>query len=130
MNPMQRLEVISTAIWLRDNATRISREEMLEKLSDLAEYGILSNRQLAKIVRGKISHTTIAQHTQKKSKTGGSLSPEALEDIREALFSRERKAIDYDAISRALSKGTSQNMITKLTGISQSSISRRTKNAS
>lgn len=130
MNPMQRLEVISTAIWLRDNADQISRDRLIEKLSHLSEFGLLSNRQLAKIVKGKISHTTIARHTGKSTKTGGALSPDALEDILEALLSHDKKNIDYDAIGKAIKKGTSQNMITKLTGISQSSISRRIKNAS
>lgn len=130
MNQMQRLEVLSTAIWLRDNAEKLSKQEMLSKLVDLSEYGILSNRQMAKIVSNKVSHTTISHKTQKSAKTGGTLAPESLEDLRDVLFSKERKAIDYEAVARAVRKGTSQNMITKLTGVSQSSISRRMNHAS
>ena len=130
MNQMQRLEVLSTAIWLRDNAEKLSKQEMLAKLVDLADYGILSSRQMAKIVKNKVSHTTISHKTQKSAKTGGTLAPESLEDLRDVLFSKERKAIDYEAVARAVRKGTSQNMITKLTGVSQSSISRRMNHAS
>lgn len=130
MNQMERLEVISTAIWLRDNADTARDEEIFNKVKDLSDFGIFSNRQMSQILKSRFSHATIGRHTMKTSRTGGALSPDSLEDIRDALFSRERRAIDYEAVVRALKKGTSQNMVTKLTGISQSSISRRINNAS
>lgn len=130
MNQMQRLEIISVAIWLRDNATTISNEELLEKCIHLSSFGIFSNRNITRLISKRFSHATIGRHTNKTSRNGGAIAPESLEDIRDALFSKERKAIDYEAVARALKKGTSQNMVTKLTGISQSSISRRISNAS
>jgi len=130
MNQMERLEVISIAIWLRDNASRVEGEELVEKIMMLSDYGIFSNRQLSRIVDNKLSHVKIGAHTRKKGRSGGMLAPESLEDIRDALFSRERNSIDYSAVKSAVEKGTSQNMITKLTGISQSSISRKMSHAS
>jgi hypothetical protein len=75
-----------------------------------------------------MSHGTISNYTQKKTNSGGKIAPESLEDVREALFSKERGAISYPHIKSALEAGTSQNMISKMTGINQSSISRRLSN--
>ena len=130
MNQMKRLEIISVAIWLRDHAKTASNEELLDKCANLASFGVFSNRNLTKLISGRLSHATIGRHTHKTNRNGGSIAPDSLEDIRDALFSKEGKAVDYEAVVRALNKGTSQNMVTKLTGISQSSISRRINNAS
>jgi hypothetical protein len=130
MNQMKRLEIISVAIWLRDHAKTASNEELLEKCAHLASFGVFSNRNLTKLISGRLSHATIGRHTHKTTRNGGSIAPESLEDIRDALFSRESKRIDYEAIFRAIRRGTSQNMIAKLTGIPQSSISRKINDAS
>lgn len=129
MNQMQRLEVISVAMWLRDHANTTSNEELLEKCVYLSSFGVFSNRNITRLINNKLSHTTIGRHTQKTTRNGGSIAPESLEDIRDALFSKEANKIDYQAIFRAWKHGTSQNMIAKLTGIPQSSISREFTNA-
>jgi hypothetical protein len=130
MNQMKRLEIISVAIWLRDHAKTASNQELLDKCQHLSSFGIFSNRNLTRLISGRLSHATIGRHTHKTTRNGGSIAPDSLEDIRDALFSKEGKVVDYEAVVRALKKGTSQNMVTKLTGISQSSISRRINNAS
>lgn len=130
MNQMQRLEVISVAMWLRDHATTTSNEELLDKCVYLSSFGVFSNRNITRLISNRLSHATIGRHTQKTTRNGGSLAPESLEDIRDALFSKEANRIDYEAIFRAIKRGTSQNMIAKLTGIPQSSISRKANDAS
>ena len=128
MNEMQKLEAINMAIWLRDNAPRLSEEMILEKVKELSEYEAFSNRNISFIIGNKISHVKIGKVTQKTKKSGGALAPDSLEDIRDALFSKSRNRIDYEAIARAVKAGTSQNMIQKLSGVSQSSISRKLNN--
>jgi hypothetical protein len=128
MNDMERLEAINTAIWLRDNAEKLPDEAILERVKELSGYDIFSNRNLSFIIGNKISHVKIGKVTQKKKKSGGLLAPESLEDIRDLLFSRTRNSINYEAAQRAVSAGTSQNMIQRLSGVSQSSISRRLRN--
>jgi transposase len=125
MKPETRLYAINEAIWLRDHAQKISVDLLALRIQEIAEYGVFSNRQIANISGNIISHTTISRLVKKDDKSGGRLNPKSLEDIALALFSKARKRIDYSAIERALESGTSQGMIAKLTGISQSTISKK-----
>lgn len=125
MNDTDRLEAISMAIYLRDNSETIPEDRLPSLIFDLSDYGVFSNRQIANLLNNRFNHSKIKKFTGKSQKTGGRLSPESLEDIREVLFSKNRNQIDYEAVSRAVKAGTSQSMITKLSGVSQSSISRR-----
>lgn len=120
-----RLFAIHEAIWIRDNAKKISRELLIEKAQDLAEYGLFSNRQISKISGGVLNHVTLSAYIPKENKTGGRFSPQSLEDIAQVLFSKERNRIDYASVKRAMDLGTSQGMIARLTGVSQSSISKK-----
>lgn len=125
MQQIDRLQAINEAIWLRDNCERISKELLIERLQDLSVYGLFSSRQLARICGNLISHSTISNYIQKRTRAGGKIAPESLEDLREALFSKERGAISYPHVKNALEAGTSQNMVSRTTGINQSSISRK-----
>lgn len=128
MNDHLKFSVVNQAMWLRDNCEKYSEEKLEPVIIELAEHGVFSNRNLSKLVKHRISHVKIGKLTNKTSKSGGALAPESLEDIRDVLFSRLRGDIDYDAIARAVRAGTSQNVIHKLSGVSQSTISRRLKN--
>lgn len=124
MNPAHQLQAINLAIWIRDNCKDVEKEVLVYNIQNLAEYGIFSNRQMQSICRNELSYTTIGGYTQKKSKSGGNFSPESLEDLRDILFSKHNDQINYKAIERALGYGTSQGMISKLTGVAQSTISK------
>ena len=128
MDQIHKLNAINEAIWIRDNALRVSKEILIERIQDLAEYEVFSNRQLAKICLNAIGYNTIRAYVNKSDKSGGNLAIESLEDIREVLFSKERKAISLDAIRRVLATGTSQGMLSRLTGVSQTLISRSVTN--
>lgn len=125
---LQRLYAINEAIWIRDHHKDMSKEVLIHRLQDLAEYEVFSNRQLSLICNRVLKHNSIGAYVKKTDKSGGRFEPKSLEDIREALFSKERGVIDYESIRKALSLGTSQGMISKLTGINQSAISRGIKN--
>lgn len=128
MKSIDRLYAINEAIWIRDNAQTVSRSVLIEKLQNLAEYDMYSNRQMAKICGNVIRHNVIAGYVNKSDKTGGRFNPASLEDLREALFSKERGKVDYVSVKNALASGTSQGMVSKLTGIDQSVISRKVAN--
>lgn len=128
MKSIERLYAINEAIWIRDNAQVISVPVLIEKLQNLAEYKLYSSRQMANICGGVLKHNTISGYVGKSDKSGGRFNPASLEDIREALFSKERGRIDYVSVKNALDFGTSQGMVSKLTGINQSMISRRFSN--
>jgi hypothetical protein len=124
INSIHQLQAINLAIWIRDNARKVDREVLVYNLQNLAEYNVFSNRQLQAICLGELSYTTIGGYTQKKTKNGGNFSPESLENLREILYAKHNGQINYQAIERALTQGTSQGMISKLTGVAQSTISK------
>jgi len=127
MNDEKRLEAINTAIWIRENAKTFSDKQIADKTTELSRYGLFSNRQIAKIFGSGVNHSKIKAYTNKTDKTGGSFEPESLETLRQILFTKSMGDFDYQAVKRAIEMGTSQNMIMRLSGVSQSSISRKLK---
>jgi hypothetical protein len=128
MDQIERLQAINEAIWIRDNSHNVSRDILIDRLKEIAGYGLFSSRQLSRICGNRVSHASISLYIGKNTNSGGRVAPESLEDVREALFSKERGAISYPHVKSALEAGTSQNMISKMTGINQSTISRRLSN--
>jgi hypothetical protein len=118
-------ELLNLAIWVRDNVYSMDSEELHKQIMILADYDMLSSRQISAIVNNKVSHSSISKMIGKNSKTGGNLNVGTLEILRNLLYSRSNGETDYGLISEAIKQGTSQGMISKLTGVSQSSISRR-----
>lgn len=122
---MRVSELLNLAIWVRDNVHSMDSEELNKQIMLLADYDMLSSRQISAIVNNKVSHSSISKMIGKNSKTGGNLNVGTLEILRNVLYSRSSGETDYRLISEAIKEGTSQGMISKLTGVSQSSISRR-----
>lgn len=118
-------EALNQAIWLRDNIEKLDREATEVAIKDLASHRLFSSRQLSAIVNNAIDHSTIAKLIKKEDKTGGNLNVGTLEILRNVLYSRANNQTDYQLIAKAFQEGTSQGMIARLTGVSQSSISRR-----
>lgn len=124
MDSLKVLQAINLAIWIRDNAHLISRKDLMLRIGELSSFGLFSNRQLEKICRSKISYTTIGRSTGKTSRTGGKINPDSFEVIRDILYAKHNGQVNYTAIKSVLSDGTSQNMVSKLTGVAQSTISK------
>lgn len=122
---MSMAEALNQAIWLRDNIERLDRDAIQVAIKELASHRLFSSRQIAAIVNNAVDHGTIAKLIKKEDKTGGNLNVGTLEILRNVLYSRANNQTDYELISQALGEGTSQGMIARLTGVSQSSISRR-----
>ena len=128
MNRQQEIkiaELLNLAIWIRDNVDSMEIDEVKKQIGLLAEYQVLSSRQMSAIVNNRVSHGVISKIIDKANKTGGNLNVGTLEILRNVLYSRASGETDFKLIQEALGKGTSQGMISKLTGVSQSTISRR-----
>lgn len=115
---------LNEAIWIRDHVDTISRAELVEAVVSLGAYGVFSGRQISAITNGKISPSAASNIVNKGDRTGGNLNPGTLEILRAILYSRADKRTDKRLIKAALGEGNSQGMIAKLTGVSQSLISK------
>jgi len=127
MNRNEALHIaaaLNEAIWLRDNADRIEKQELHNAVSLLGSYEVFSNRQISAISNGKVSPAVVSSIVGKASKTGGNLNPGTLEILRGILYSRADKRTNKRLIKAALEDGNSQGMIAKLTGVSQSLVSK------
>lgn len=127
MDDITRLRTINRAIWLRDNAAQLGRDKTLELMVELYEEGGFSSRQLSNLVNGTISHQRIARYLNKQSKSGGRLNPATLEDIKKCFEAHQNGTMDIFAIRSVVRNGTSLSMLSKLSGISKSFISRNVK---
>lgn len=114
---------LNEAIWIRDHADTIDKEELFKTVATLGSYGVFSSRQISAISNGRLSPATVSGIIGKADKTGGNLNPGTLEILRGILYSRADKRTDKRLIKAALSEGNSQGMIAKLTGVSQSLVS-------
>ena len=127
MNQQDRHRLLSQAIWLRDNAESVTKTRAFELVRELDEFGALSIRQISTIIGGKISNTTLCKYLVVKDRVGGRLNPSSLEDIVQCLSDKENNSVDYRVVKRILLAGTSQNTLSRLTGINQSLISKKAR---
>jgi len=125
MSPHSALVFIALAIQLRDTAHKLTDEQLRKLISEIAEFGVLSNRQLARLCNKRISHVTIGRIVNKPTKVGGMVNPADLERIRGVIFSKSIGETDYSIVLAIVENGTSQGMLSRITGISQSTISRK-----
>jgi hypothetical protein len=117
-------EALNEAIWIRDNADAVEKEVLMDSISNLGKYRIFSSRQISAITNGVVSHTTISKLIQKPDKTGGNLNVGTLDLLRSILYNRADGRTDHALIRSAVGGGTSQGMVSKITGVSQSTISK------
>jgi len=127
VNQQEKHRLLSQAIWLRDNAESMTKTTAFELIRELDEFGALSIRQISNIVGGRISNTTLCKYLAVRTRVGGRLNPKSLEDIAQCLSDKERNSVDYRIVKRILLAGTSQNTLSRLTGINQSSISKKAR---
>ena len=123
MTQADRLSIISQALWIRNNSAFLSKAEIYKFIAELDSFGVFSVRQLANIVDNKISSTTLGRYLPKQTRLGGKLNPKSLEDILECFIANDGGSINYRLVRKILTLGTSQNMLARLTGIPQSTIS-------
>jgi transposase len=122
---MQVAAALNKAIWLRDTITSLKKQDVMIHLKDLGTYEVFSSRQLSAIVNGAVHHSTISKIINKNNRTGGNLNVGTLDILRNILYSRANNDTDYALIADAVGMGTSQGMVSKLTGVNQSTISKK-----
>jgi hypothetical protein len=105
----------------------MTKTTAFELIRELDEFCALSIRQISNIVGGRISNTTLCKYLAVRPRVGGRLNPKSLEDIAQCLSDKERNSVDYRIVKRILLAGTSQNTLSRLTGINQSSISKKAR---
>ena len=129
LQEMKVAEALNSAIWLRDNVKGLLDFEIEDQLIEIGKYNLFSSRQLSAIVNGKISHARIGKLIGKTDKTGGNLNVGTLDILRNILLNRADDGTDYKLIARAVGMGTSQGMVSKLTGVPQGSISKKIRSS-
>lgn len=127
LKPETALVFIALAIRLRDTAHKMSDDEVKELLKEVASFGVMSNRQLAKLMKNRMNHVAISRLIPKTAKTGGNVNGSDLEKIRAIIFSKSIKQTDYRLILDVLANGTSGGMLHRITGVSQTVILQKKK---
>lgn len=122
---MHLASALNEAIWLRDHAENMTKQQLFDAIVSIGEYELFSNRQISAIVNGLVNHTTVGKLIGKKDRTGGNLNVGTLDILRNILYSRANSRTDYKLIADAVGLGTSQGMVARLTGVNQSSISKK-----
>jgi len=123
-NDLMRLRAINEAIWIRDHSENLERKDLFKVIEDIGEYNIFSARQIESMTNGIVSHQTISKLCKKNDKSGGKLKITDLEKIRDLFYGKSNGLVNYLLAKEIAENGTSQGMISKLTGISQSAISK------
>lgn len=124
MEDKDRLRVLSQALWIQKNFNSVSKDKLFELINELDEFGQFSIRHLAAIAGNRISSSTLQRYLPQRARQGGKFNSESLGDILQVFWRIESGVYDYRFIHRIIKNGNSQNVIARLTGISQSLISR------
>jgi hypothetical protein len=127
MNNLQRHGLLSQAVWLKENNAALNKGEVFHYITELDILGEFSIRQLSNIANNKISASTLRRYLIEKPRLGGRLNTGSLRELFELFKECELGLVDYRVVKRIMNAGTSQNVVARLTGISQSSISRNTR---
>lgn len=126
-NELNIAEALNFAIWLRNNCDEMDKDKIKSAVVELGAYGIFSSRQIHAIVNKNINRKAITELIGKTDRSGGALNPGTLDLLRSVLVNRATQETDYILIRDAVGSGTSQHMVSKLTGVPQSTISKIVK---
>ena len=122
---MTHLPAVQHAQRVYVNHLAYSREVLVNEAVALGEWGIYSKRQVA-LFTG-LRPALINDLLPKSDRTGGTLKPESLGYIIILMRTTAREEDDCQAIADALKAGVSSIMLARLTGRSQSTLSRRAR---
>jgi hypothetical protein len=119
---MNHIPAIKQAKYAYDHRESLTRNEKLTAALELAEWGIFSNRQIAGFTG--LPRAAVDGISTKTDGTGGNLPGAALQDILKVATAHNRGEIDELSIRKAINDGASTRMVARLTGVSQSAVSR------
>ena len=122
---MTHLTAVQHAQRVYVNHLAYGREALVNEAVALGEWGIYSKRQVAAFTG--LRPALINDLLPKSDRTGGTLKPESLGYIIILMRATAREDDDCQAIADALKAGVSSIMLARLTGRSQSTLSRRAR---
>ena len=122
---MTHLTAVQHAQRVHTNRHEFTREVLVNEAVALGEWGIYSKRQVAAFTG--LRPALINDLLPKSDRTGGTLKPESLGYIIILMRATAREDDDCQAIADALKAGVSSIMLARLTGRSQSTLSRRAR---
>lgn len=112
-------------IWRRDSSTT-QRQQRIDDAIALSETGVFSNRNIAHIT--KLDASFVGDLTNKRDKTGGRFNPEALPFIYDLRVQWAQASTCSDSAVRViLDMGVSAAMLSKLTGISRTTLYKKAR---
>ena len=115
-------EALKLAVFYRERVKHMGRDERISAAWELASYEVFSSRQLGAIL--DIDWWTARTKNEKTGRTGGAFNADSLADLRDAAEAYERGEVDPVQVARILDAGTSRRMVTRLTGIPESTVQR------
>ena len=122
---MTHLPAVQHAQRVHTNRHESTREALINEAVALGEWGVYSKRQVASFTG--LRPALINDLLPKSDRTGGTLKPESLGYIIILMRATAREEDDCKAIADALKAGVSSIMLARLTGRSQSTLSRRAR---
>jgi hypothetical protein len=119
---MNHVPAIQQALYAHNHRESTTREEKLTAAIELAEWGIFSNRQIAGFTG--LPRAAVDGISTKTDGTGGNLPGDSLEYILTVATRHNRGEVDEFSMWYAIVYGASTRMVARLTGVSQSAVSR------
>lgn len=98
------------------------KEWRVNMMIGLAEWGIFSNSHISAFTG--MRPADVGAYTKKRDKTGGKLPGESLEHILQAIYDRNAGEVNDLVILRARQAGAGFGMMTRLTGIPETTLKR------
>lgn len=121
------LTALNEAIALYNKSTTLTRQQRYDAVVSLAEWNLFNVQQLSQI-SGLSKSTIYPWVPENKRGRNGKLNPRTLDTLRQMRLNRNAKLPVSDALlDIALENGNSQAVVARLTGIAQSTISRRVR---
>ena len=116
------MNVLHRAHYVNTHRNTMSRQDRVDAVVELAEWGVFSNRHLA-LISG-LRPAFVNELTGKTDKTGGTINPARLGDLANAVDARNRGEDVRKRVADLLADGFSTTMVARLTGWSASTVGR------
>jgi predicted DNA-binding transcriptional regulator AlpA len=121
------LTALNEAIALYNKSTNLTKQQRYEAVMSLAEWNLFNVQHLAQI-SGLSKSTIYPWIPENKRGFNGKMNPRTLDTLRQMRLNRNAKLpVSETLLDIALSNGNSQAVVSRLTGVAQSTISRRVR---
>jgi len=115
-----KTEALREAQSVFERRANLSKEDQVAAVRSLSEWGVFSNNHLFSIT-GMKSYL-VAGYTQKSDLTGGMFDPRSIPALLEMIALRQRSEKNVFVTLKAFENGCGVRMMSRLTGIAESTI--------